>query len=92
MSIPGTHVGIRHKLAVWESFALIPEVTHSHDNTDMINKQGNCMKTPKTDCQATWNKARTLLIGHEKCGSFDFTIRSVNTIVNRYLSDPDQNK
>lgn len=39
----GTHVDIRHKLAVWESFALIPGVTLTHDNTDMIN---NPMQEP----------------------------------------------
>lgn len=41
VSVPGTHVDIRHKLAVWESFALIPAATYRHDNSDVRHGQGN---------------------------------------------------
>lgn len=39
MSVPGTHVDIRHKLAVWEIFALIPAVTLTHDNSEIQVRQ-----------------------------------------------------
>lgn len=42
MSVPGTHVDIRHKLAVWEIFALIPAVKLTHDNSEITNKTSGC--------------------------------------------------